>query len=163
MNVKMLTSPWFVMMVGLPGSGKSTLVSKFMNPSIFDLLSTDLYIENKALCEGITYNEAFPKYIDAAQKAFNTQMQESLDEGMNIVHDQTNLTMKKRKRILDKVSSGYFKVCIWVNCPFSVAMERSNRPGKVIPAHVMQTMNDSFQEPKIIEGFDDVIFYPSSI
>lgn len=161
MNMQQFTSPWFVMMVGLPGSGKSTLVGKFINPAIFDLLSTDLYIETMASIHGLTYNEAFPKYIDDAQKAFNRQLQDSLDDGFNIVHDQTNLTMKKRKRILDQIPSSYYKVCVWVSCPFSIAMERSNRPGKIIPEHVMKTMNDSLQEPKLIEGFDDVIFSSS--
>jgi ribosome biogenesis GTPase A len=35
MNIKALTSPWYVMMVGMPATGKTTFINNMKHPSSY--------------------------------------------------------------------------------------------------------------------------------
>ena len=54
-------------MVGLPATGKSTLIEGMYKPDTW-IYSTDMYIESMAEDNGITYNEAFESNIKAATR-----------------------------------------------------------------------------------------------
>ncbi len=160
MKIEALTNPWYVMMVGLPGSGKSTIVEKIRKQKDFTLLSTDHIIEQFANVDGITYSEAFPKYIDRAQNVFNFNMKNAFDWKYNIIHDQTNLGRSKRQKILKQIPEGYFKVLVNVWCEPEHLQERlANRPGKIISPKVLEDMERRYDYPLLNEGFDEYVFH----
>jgi tRNA uridine 5-carbamoylmethylation protein Kti12 len=153
----MLFSPMYIMMVGLPGSGKSTMVTKLVHPAKYQLLSTDAYITMWADQQGLTYNEGFKSLIGPAQENFYAELKDALFSHANIVHDQTNLTVKKRASILSKIPNYYYKVACVVTCSERERQIRlGNRPGKVIPVDVDKQMIESFIEPTLSEGFHHV-------
>jgi hypothetical protein len=74
--------------------------------------------------------------------------------------DRTNLTVSSRKKKLDQLPDAYSKVAI----VFTLSdreewMKRLNRPGKSIPASVLDNMSEIYQEPTLKEGFDEVYVY----
>lgn len=151
-----------IMLCGVPTCGKSTFASDGVRGidgfSSFVILSTDNYIERKALKYGITYNEAFDKHIYEATKSLNESLKVAISFDKNIVWDQTNLTPKVRKKKLNKVPEHYTKIAVWFDVPLEEAMIRNQkRPGKVIPEHVLKSMHHSFMPPSLDEGFDDII------
>ena len=148
--------PDFIMMVGVPGSGKSTwLRENFPHPAVY--CSTDALIDLHALKEGKTYNEVFRDYIETATDKMQETMDWAFERGMDVVLDQTNLTRKSRARKLALVPKGYRKVAVVVPTPEREEwLRRLDRPGKTIPRHVLEAMLASYQEPSLDEGFDEI-------
>jgi predicted kinase len=160
--------PIFLMMVGLPASGKSTLVDILKGPNDV-VLSTDNWLENYAKNIGRTYNDVFtkmPEAFKAAEMHMGYDLQDAIARGSDIVWDQTNLYPKTRKAKLAKIPKHYEKICINVVTPDPDEWERRlrSRPGKIIPQHVLDSMSKSLVYATPEEGFDVVFTVdPSSM
>jgi predicted kinase len=153
---KNIHRPEIIIMVGLPGAGKSTLISnKYPNHVI---VSSDDIIEKLATGEDKTYDEVFKQFIGKATFEMKEIFKNAIENNKNIVWDQTNLTKKKRRNILNQVPSHYKKIAIVLNIPDKLRYERTaGRKGKSIPSHIMQSMEQSYQSPTKDEGFDEII------
>jgi len=150
-------------MVGLPASGKSTMTAK-ASKDIF-VYSSDAYIESVAKLEDKTYNDVFMETIKPAIKVCEVGLTQAIVNNQDVIWDQTNLTSKKRKVIVERMTkAGYTVVCQ----TFSPAKTEEDiaewnrrlesRPGKTIPPGILKSMKESYQEPTLEEGFDTMIF-----
>ena len=145
------------MLCGIPTCGKSTYVENGLKTigRSYVILSTDSYIERKALQDNMTYNDVFDTYIYEATKALNESLRVAISFDKHIVWDQTNLTPRARKNKLKKVPDYYLKTAVWFDISLEEAMIRNQqRPGKVIPGEVLKNMHRSFIPPTESEGFD---------
>lgn len=148
--------PSFIMLMGLPGSGKSTWRAQFKGQCV--QISTDDLVEDAAQWGGKTYSEVWPDEIKAATSAANAAFKAALKDGASIMWDQTNLTAKKRKKVLDQVPAHYHTVLVHVRCDEEVRQDRmKNRPGKEIPTHVDASMLSSMVPPSMDEGWDEIL------
>ena len=168
-----MPKPICTVMVGLPGLGKSTLVEdqrKVYERIDMDLFvySTDNLIEEWANSQGWSYDFAFEKYIDKAAKEAELGLAEAIRNKQDIICDQTNLGVGKRRKIINRMKqAGYQVRCECIVPPESDYdgdkedwVERlANRPGKTIPRNVLTNMIESFIMPTIEEGFDMITFY----
>ena len=147
--------PELVVMVGLPGVGKSTVIKRdYPN---YTIVSSDDIIEKYAEKEGRTYDEVFQKYIGQATSEMKSNFRRAIQNNENIVWDQTNLSKKKRDGILNQVPQHYRKIAVVFNVSDTTRYERmGQRHGKSIPAHVIQSMEKAYQAPSRDEGFDDI-------
>jgi predicted kinase len=149
-------------LVGLPGSGKSTSI-----PEDFDgfVYSTDRFIEDAARHFNSTYNEMFKDNIGNATKVMDGMLAAAIAAGSDVIWDQTNMAAKKRRSILNRFPSHYHKVCICRVPPRDVLewaeLDKRilSREGKMIPHHIIESMADSYVEPTLDEGFDEVHRY----
>lgn len=152
--------PALYMIVGLPCSGKSTIVrQKLLNvPGIF-VLSTDDFIEAFALSHGITYTEAFANHYGSATTQLMVQLRKAIEANASVVWDQTNLTAKQRKKKLGLLPSHYAKYAIVTeDRDPDVLFDRMQtiRPDKVVPLNVMKKMASDFEMPTKEEGFNAI-------
>jgi len=152
-------------LVGLPGSGKSTFVNSVFgeDPAGVFVYSTDNYIERCANMNGWTYNEAFKEFIEPATKHMNEMLALALKQGYSVCWDQTNMSAKKRRGILAKVPKNYRKICRCIAPPRTdeewAELQRrlDSRPGKIIPMHIVEAMASTYVEPELDEGFDYIL------
>ena len=154
--------------VGLPGLGKSYIREKTIsNLSAEDatrvfVYSPDDRIEEIAKLNDTTYDSVWALSVNDATKALNAEVKRAIEENKIVYWDQTNLTAKKRRQIISMFPKNYKKVCVRVLTPISpdeVAewnRRLINRPGKTIPHHVMWSMRNSFQNPTMEEGWDEI-------
>lgn len=163
-----MSKPVCTVMVGLPAMGKSTLIDSMYKDEETWIYSTDNYIERCAEQNGWTYDQAFPEFIEPATKYMNEMLDIAMRSKQDIVWDQTNLGVGKRKKIINRMrQAGYDVDCICIVPPepgdfddLKVWKQRlQNRPGKTIPQHVLSNMIENYVQPKIEEGFDLVAFY----
>ena len=162
-----MSKPICTVMVGLPGLGKSTLIEGMYKPDTF-IYSTDSLLEEWAAEEGKTYNEVFSELIGDATGAMNSALDVAIRERLDVVWDQTNLGVGKRRKIINRMKqAGYQVRCDCIVPPeeghFSDLKDwkyrLQNRPGKTIPNEVLSNMYKSFVMPTIEEGFDMITFY----
>lgn len=144
------------MMVGVPGSGKSTWINSQDWATECVLVSTDKLIELEAGRQGKTYNDVFKSYIDEATRIMNEDIQLAVEAGKDIIWDQTNTSRKSRKAKLAQVP-GYYKIAVVFDVPESEEWKRriNSRPGKMIPDAVLKAMAEGFQIPDEKE-FDEI-------
>lgn len=151
-----MTQPTFIMLMGLPGSGKSTWRSQFKGECVH--LSTDDLIEEEAAIRGLTYSDVWERTIKPATSAVNAAFQAALKDGASIIWDQTNLTAKKRLGILRQIPKTYHKVCVVVSTTEEERQKRlRSRPGKVIPVPIDRQMQESMTQPTLDEGWNEII------
>lgn len=157
--------PTVTVMVGLPGSGKSTCIqSVYADPNLF-VYSTDHLLEVAAKELELTYNDVFDDLIKSVTRAADTSLAAAIKQNKDVVWDQTNCTVKKRATILRKFPASYLKLCVCFVPPQNAVEQQElnrrldNRPGKTIPAHITRNMASSFVMPTTEEGFDVVEYY----
>lgn len=154
--------PTMTILVGLPASGKSTWRSKNDDLKTY-FFSTDDIIERVAKNEDKTYSDVFKKTIKTATKIANREFADALAAGKNVVIDRTNMTEAARAKYISAAKE-YTVNCVCFAPPktaedwLELDKRLSNRPGKEIPAEVIQQMAKSYEKPKLAEGFNQITF-----
>ena len=148
-------------MVGLPGCGKSTYATNHLSDHDVVYLSTDAIIEAKAAAIGKTYDECFKDFIDEATIEFFNRLDDAIRNDLDIIVDRTNLSVKSRRKILARFPKDYSKSAHVICCSREIQAKRLDRPGKSIPAHVIEDMRKNFEFPQISEGFEVIYIYNS--
>jgi predicted kinase len=154
--------PELVMLAGIPTSGKSTYVKRLLKIPYWSnavVLSTDDYIEKEAQRLNLTYNEIFDDAISDATRELELQLNMAKDKGKDIIFDQTNLTVKTRKKKLSKIPSYYKRGIVYFQISLEEALERNkHRDGKLIPESILKRMYHQFEIPTTQEDFDYIEF-----
>ena len=152
--------PELIMLCGIPTSGKSTYVEKLKKMKYWEnavVLSTDSYIEEYAKRVGQTYNEVFDDVIPDATRELELEFNMAKDEGKDIIWDQTNLSVKTRRKKLLKLPSYYRRNAVYFEVSLEEALERNkHREGKFIPESILKRMWHQFEIPTRNEDFDYV-------
>jgi predicted kinase len=148
------------MLIGVPGAGKSTWIANQMfdwNRTV--VASTDNYIEKQAAQQGTTYSDVFKGAIGAANSAMKRTVAQAVEDQLDIVWDQTNITAASRKSKLAMIPDSYEKIAVVFSTPDSREHERrlASRPGKTIPQHAIDQMIRDYAAPTRSEGFDQII------
>jgi predicted kinase len=145
------------MLIGVPGSGKSTWIANQEWLADATVVSSDRFIDEEATRQGKTYNEVFNDYIKIATKLMENHVLVAQANSKDIVWDQTNTSVKSRKNKLAMLPD-YEKIAVVFRTPDEEELTRrlANRPGKSIPENVMRVMISSLVEPTEEEGFKEI-------
>jgi len=153
-----MKKPVCYVLVGVPGSGKSTWYNNFkemLGDAVY--VSTDYFVEQHAQACGSTYSEVFDAYMPTAVDLMAQVVVNARASNRDIVWDQTSVTVKTRKRKFNMLPN-YDHVAVVFATPEKAELDRrlANRPGKTIPAHVVTSMINNFQMPTVAEGFKEI-------
>jgi predicted kinase len=146
------------MLIGVPGSGKSTWRKQFYKNNQAILISTDDVLDDIAKATGQTYNAVFKDNIKFATSQMEVHLRVAIENNMDIVWDQTNLTRKSRTGKLAKIPDTYEKIAVLFPTPEDEEWQRrlASRPGKTIPQNILMGMKSSMEFPDPEEGFDRI-------
>jgi predicted kinase len=157
-----MNHPTFLMLIGLPGSGKSHWTKNFLvsNPD-YVVISSDDIIEEKCAEVNCTYSEGFEKFIGYATSEMKRRFKMAISEGKNIILDQTNMSKKSRSSKMQQLSDDYVTTAVVFIVPDNILKDRLKKreeeTGKVIPPFVITTMARSYNAPTKDE-FDKIIY-----
>ena len=145
------------MLVGVPGSGKSTWVSNQPWAKDCAYISTDYHVEEYAKSVGKTYSEVFDEYMPKAVKLMADDVVRAREAGKDIIWDQTS-TGKNARAKKFKMLPKYEAIAVVFKTPEPTELARrlASRPGKNIPDHVMKQMIENFSMPTKGEGFKEI-------
>lgn len=150
-------------LVGPPGSGKSTWVEKEFQGECTHI-GSDAILEALAEETGQTYDQVFNKYMKVAEKMMWQEFDKVVEAGCYpIIVDRTNMSIKSRAKFFDRLKNfhkghGYNIHAVVFPKPDDEEYQRrlNSRPGKTIPPFVIESMLKNFQMPRVEEGFASV-------
>ena len=126
--------PTLYIMVGISGSGKSTVAQSIAQATGAVIVSPDHW--RKLLTGDINNQEKNAMVFHSALRELST----SLADGHSVVWDATNTTVTARKNVLDAVTSECHVVFIYVRTTLETALDRvkSRSNGQVVPEAVVR-------------------------
>ena len=161
------------MMVGIPGSGKSTKVAEMSGEGIIAFSSDKLRGEIFG-DEGIQFTEEWlkennydgpddnqEKYFFALDIIFSElyrRIQVCLESGNDAVVDATNPGKFARNRVIDRLGKYADRiVAVVMATPYAICMKRNLNRDRVVPAEAMERMASNFEYPELSEGIDEIV------
>ena len=143
--------PKLIIMVGLPGSGKSTRAKELAATGKCTILSSD------SIRKELSGSEQDQTQNDKVFKLLYQRMNEFLSKGESVIIDATNTTMKSRKRILSECKFPCYKEVQLVATPTEECFHRDRFREKSVGIEVIKKFEGSFQCPQYFEGFDHIV------
>lgn len=153
-----------ILMVGIPGSGKSTYIKKHANE--YDTIVSRDAIRFNLLKE----NEPYFSREDEVFKLFIYEIVNSLKMGRTVWVDATHINSKSREKLLrsiEKYTTATSLEVIFVDVPLSVALlQNSFREGRArVPEDAIKRMYEQLEAPTYEEfanrGYETIAIYNS--
>lgn len=139
--------PMFMMMVGLPYSGKSCYAEKLKEEFNAVVHSSDAIREE--ILGDVQDQNNNGKVFDVLHR----RVIEDLSNGRNVIYDATNINYKRRMDTIQRLSKvPCEKVCEFMTTPFADCVERSKHRDRVVPYEVLERMYKSIWIPQYYEG-----------
>jgi bifunctional polynucleotide phosphatase/kinase len=134
--IKQFDKQEIIVLVGYPGSGKTTIANTFDNKR-YMTINGDIFKNSK-------------KMIKESEKY--------IKNNYSIIFDATNPSIEKRKEYIDFANSKNIPIrCINVETDITTSMFRNNKRDKVIPKITYYVFRKKYVKPTIEEGFYNVI------
>lgn len=146
------------LLCGAPGSGKTYWAQHHIKPGAVHI-SRDS-IRFSLLKEG----EDYFSHEKEVYQIFWDQINGALSDGRDVIVDQTSLTPKSRKYLIDHLTGYNTLNAIWIDTPLQTALERNEmRKGLAyVPRGSIRKMYALFVEPSFDEGFDRIFRYKNN-
>ncbi len=152
-----------LLLVGIPGSGKSTWARDFVraNPR-YRIVSTDAI---RARCygdEGIQgdWLQLWRQVIIQWQQGIEAIQRGDLE---GIIYDATNARRRHRREAIAAARQAGFTsiTLVWFDVPLTVALERNRGRSRQVPPEVIATMHRQIQAapPSLAEAVEHVLHY----
>jgi predicted kinase len=144
-------------LVGVPGSGKSTWLASQNWALGLTVVNTDNFVEDYAKKQGKTYSEVFDEYMPTAVELMSKVVVHAREHGHDIIWDQTSTTVKSRARKF-RMLRDYEHIAVVFKTPERDELDArlAGRPGKNIPKAVVDSMINGFEMPTEEEGFKEI-------
>lgn len=148
------TIPYFRMVIGLPGSGKSTFIQEMTNGSSNDLVhihSSDSI--RRELLGDINDQSSNSLVFDTLHK----RVKDDLKNGISCWYDATNIHKKYRKAFLDSLKGiDCMKECYLIASPIEECIERDKKRDRSVGEEVINKMYKNIDIPAKREGWDNM-------
>lgn len=145
-----------IMLVGIPGCGKSTYARKLV-----ELHPEWVHISIDAVRYEYVADQAhYYDHEDEVYKEFCNRITMHLMKDKTVIADATHLTTGSRKKLLNNLGTKPDEVIvIWVNTPFEICMERNGKREGItrVPDKAMFSMKSRFRPPSVNEGYDLIL------
>lgn len=150
-----MNKPTLWVMVGLSGSGKSSVAKEIAENN-----SNTIIVSLDNICEELTGKVEDQSKNEEASKIFHKRIREALENNTNVIADATNITMRSRRAIIENVKGiECRKIAYLIPKPFDQCrLDNLNRQHPV-PEEVLDRQIRKFQIPFMGEGFDEGIIH----
>lgn len=153
--------PTLYMMVGLPGSGKSTFANDVLK---HEPCADDMFPHNRCVVHSSDVIRAELFGDESSQddnvKVFqilHKRIREDLRNGVDVVYDACNIHKRRRAAFLQSLNKiDCRKVCYCIITPYRVCVNRQNGRKRKVPIDAIKKMYMNWTPPHRSEGFDEI-------
>ncbi|MDZ4873714.1 MAG: hypothetical protein CLLPBCKN_003110 [Chroococcidiopsis cubana SAG 39.79] len=155
----LLFTPYsLILLVGLPGSGKSTLVGQLVAAdSKLQPISTDK-IRERLFGNEVIQGEWLLVWREVQRQFQRAAIQISRGEVSTAIYDATNAQRRHRREVIVYARAAGFKqiVGLWVDTPVWLCLARNRRRDRQVPEEVILRMHRQLRDapPSLSEGLD---------
>ena len=152
----------FIMLVGLPASGKSTWAENYKKEHTDEevyILSSDKIRE---CVLGDVGNQDYNSLVFDIMRTSAKRLLNSKEE-VTVIYDATNVSSKRRKRLLIEISNTMFinnlkvyKQCIYFSTMWRECITRDSERDRTVGKKVVINMRDRLEVPMYHEGWDRI-------
>lgn len=150
-----------ILLIGLPGSGKSTWARQFIQQfPRYEVLSTD---KTRALLYGDAAIQGEWAQIWHQLEALLRQSVQAIDVQVRegVIWDATNVQRRRRRELIQTLSQlGFNDIgAVWFDTPLAVCLERNQLRDRTVPPEVILKMHRELVggPPDISDGLDWLI------
>lgn len=155
MNTDKVTK--FYMMVGIPGSGKTTWISRNLAEGI-GVVHTDSIRNN---IYGYFPQELEDPLEEIVWDIAIREVRSYLSMGVNTVLDSMALNARFRSRLIQRIfgvdRNNIQIIAVFMDTPLELAMERNGKREKVVKKDTIIKLSKFLEPPSKDEGFDVII------
>lgn len=147
-----MNRPTLILLVGIPGSGKTTYAEKYIkeNPNT-------VHLSSDKIREELWGNEATQGDNNEVFSLMQSRAIDALNNGQGVVYDATNVTRKDRSYII-ALCPKFAKIeCHIIWAPIETCIERDAARKRTAGKAVLDRMLKRFQAPYYDEGIDEII------
>ena len=146
-----MNKPVFIMMVGLPCSGKSTYAEKLSKEYNAVIHSSD------ALREELTGDINNQDNNELVFQTMHKRIKDDLQNGVSCIYDACQVTRKSRMSFIQQLNKiPCRKICVLMATRYKRCIERSKTRERKVPEYVIERMYKKFDPPYWYEGWDDM-------
>lgn len=149
--------PTFIMMCGLPGSGKSTKAHELSCDFKAKIFSSD------EIRKELTGSEECQDKDEEVFKLLHSRIKEYLTEHSNedsyCIYDACNISYKRRIAFLNELKKVECnKICFVVYTPYEECLKNNKKRNRIVPEYAIKRMYMNFYMPQYYEGWDKICF-----
>ncbi len=150
-----------ILICGCPGSGKSTYLKNHIDTQTSVIVSRD-----EIRFSMVHPWEDYFSHENEVVVALWDKVNEELAKGKNVAVDQTSLTPKARKYLINHIKGYKELIAIWMDIPLTTCLERNElRKGTraYVPREQVRRMYYGFIYPDFEEGFDIIVKHDGKV
>lgn len=148
--------PMCIVLVGLPGSGKSTYANEVL---VYDSSGYHHPVvhSSDAIREELYGNINDQEHNDKVFQTLHKRIKMDLLAGKNVVYDATNINKRRRIHFLRSLHGvDFVPVCMVIATTKQECIRRNLLRDNPVPEEVIENMWKNYQPPHTHEGFDSI-------
>lgn len=149
-----------LVLVGIPGSGKSTWANDRVASGRYHLVSTDAIraeLYGSEACQG-DWRQIWQRVLVQWHQGVAAIYRGDLE---GVIYDATNARRRHRREAIAAARAAGFDTItlVWFDIPLALALARNRSRSRQVPEAVMATMHRQIQgaPPSLLEGVEAVI------
>lgn len=143
----------FIMMIGISGSGKSTIANEIANTKDNDIV----VVSSDAIRKELLGDEENQDKNSLVFQEMFSRTKQALNDGKHVVYDATNISRKKRRGLLQQLPKGVEKIAYFVSTEYLNSLTNNENRERKVPEYVIKRMYKNMQVPIYSEGWDKII------
>lgn len=146
-----MNRPTLILLVGIPGSGKTTYAEEYI-----EVCGNTLHLSSDKIRAELWGNEATQGDNNEVFSLMQSRAIDALNNGQSVIYDATNITRKDRSYIIS-ICPKFVKIeCHIVWAPIETCIERDAARERTVGKAVIDKMLKRFQAPYYDEGIDEI-------
>lgn len=143
--------PSLILLVGMPGSGKTTYAEKYIKEN-----RNTVHLSSDKIRKELWGNEATQGDNNEVFSLMQSRAIEALNNGQSVVYDATNVTRKDRSYIIALCPKFANIECHIIWAPIETCIERDATRDRTVGKEVIDKMLKRFQAPYYDEGIHEI-------